>query len=128
MKELKRRPDAVDLITLVQSYLSELAAREEGEARYQALMARAALQIAGRELTQAEKSDPRLEAALQKCGLIDGEKMDPALSGQALKRLAKALREGKHDGDPTLFDGLVRLSELSLEVSNPKALTASQDR
>ena len=114
MNDLRPRPNAEDFIRLVLEFLEGLAARETGTVRYEALMARAALQIASRELTSGTERGARLEKLL-------GAPQSDGLA-KRLSVLSEEIREGIHDADPVVFEMLLGLIELSLEETNPKAL------
>lgn len=121
------RPDAAELLdsarrTLLDAILPQLP----DDLRYDALMIANAIAIAAREHAAG---DTEAQAELARLQRFHGES-SRVLAGNALfaaltdhnRRLAAAIRAGRHDNDAELRAHLVQTAIAKLAVANPKAL------
>lgn len=112
---MRDAPAALDLLAQAREELSSRALpAASGELRLSLLMIASALGMVERELRDGARID---------LALSDAEAAASVSSPQAL---ARAIRDGHHDGSEAVFAALDRLSLAGLAIARPQALGASE--
>ncbi|WP_375595699.1 DUF6285 domain-containing protein [Algihabitans albus] len=114
---MRDRPNGAELLAEAWRVLShDLAPGLSGEQRYQVLLVAAAVGMVRRELdageAPAEAERAALTDLLQRSGDLAALNAD----------LAAAIREGRYDAAPAVYDLLLQSCVARVKESNPKAL------
>lgn len=114
---MRDRPNGAELLAEAWRVLNEdLAPRLSGDQRYQVLLVAAAVGMVRRELEAGEAPAEAEHAAL--ADLLQTRGDLATLNAE----LATAIREGRYDGVPAVYDLLMQSSVARVRESNPKAL------